>query len=155
MPLLEPGVYAIETVFNGKCVINTLTVLADNGTDDDDDDGGHYPVSSKSWRMPAGYGSNAAGHAYSLYRASDMKLICHSSFVYLKDLIELFDFNLTNGHLKVWIDGILVFEGDVGDDMLQVIFEIIEKFLGKHEMTVEFTDSNGKTQTLNETIIIE
>ncbi|AMD17373.1 hypothetical protein TL18_04670 [Methanobrevibacter sp. YE315] len=155
LPLLEPGVYAIETVFNGKCVINTLTVLADNGTDDDDDNKGHYPVSSKSWRMPAGYGPKAAGHAYSLYRASDMKLICHSSFVYLKDLIDLFDFNLTNGHLKVWIDGILVFEGDTGDDMLQVIFEIIEKFLGKHEMTVEFTDSNGKTQTLNETIIIE
>ncbi len=165
LPLLEPGVYAIETVYKGKCVINTLTVLPDNSTgnrtdddedeEDDDNDGGNHPAAGKKWRMPDRFGSKAAGHAYTLYRASDMKLICHSNFVILKNLIDLFDFNLTNGHLKVWIDGILVFEGDVGDDLFKVIFEIIEKFLGKHEMTVEFTDSNGKTQTLNETIIIE
>ena len=57
--------------------------------------------------------------------------------------------------LKVYIDGTLVFDGDVGDDLSKVIMEIIEKFFGKHEIVVEFTDNNGKIHTLNETIIIE
>ncbi|WP_407422231.1 hypothetical protein, partial [Methanobrevibacter sp.] len=63
--------------------------------------------------------------------------------------------NLTNGHLKVYVDGTLVFDGDVDDDLSRIIFEIIEKFLGKHEITIEFTDSNGNTQNHNETMIIE
>ncbi|WP_407424426.1 hypothetical protein, partial [Methanobrevibacter sp.] len=63
--------------------------------------------------------------------------------------------NLTNGHLKVYVDGTLVFDGDVDDDLSRIIFEIIEKFLGKHEITIEFKDSSGNTQNHNETIIIE
>lgn len=83
-----------------------------------------------------------------------MKMICQANVVNLKALMDLFNRTFTNGHLKVYIDGTLVFDGDVDDDLSRVIFEIIEKFLGKHEVTVEFTDSNG-TQTFNETAIIE
>ena len=101
------------------------------------------------------YNSNAANHAYTVYRASDMKVICHSNVINLKALIDLFKLNMTNGHLKVYIDGTLVFDGDVDDDLSKVIIEIIEKLLGMHEITVEFTDKSGKTETLNETIIIE
>ncbi|WP_407453669.1 hypothetical protein, partial [Methanobrevibacter sp.] len=111
------------------------------------------PTQSK--KIPTKYNSNTANHVYTVYRASDMKVICHSNAVNLKALNDLFKLNLTNGHLKVYIDGILVFDGDVDDDLSKVIFEIIEKFLGKHEITVEFTDSSGKTQTYNETMIIE
>lgn len=75
--------------------------------------------------------------------------------VNLKALMDLFNQTFTNGHLKVYIDGTLVFDGDVDDDLSRVNFEIIEKFLGKHEVTVEFTDKSGKTQTFNETMIIE
>ena len=110
------------------------------------------PITSK--KIVINYKSNTANHVYTLYRASDMKMICHSNAVNLKALIDLFMFNLTNGHLKVYIDGTLVFDGDVDDDLSKIIFEIIEKFLGKHNISVEFTDANG-TQTLNETIIIE
>ena len=84
-----------------------------------------------------------------------MKMICQANVVNLKALMDLFNRTFTNGHLKVYIDGTLVFDGDVDDDLSRVIFEIIEKFLGKHEVTVEFTDSSGKTQTFNETMIIE
>ena len=60
-----------------------------------------------------------------------MKVICKSNVINLKILIDLFKFNLTNGHLKVYVDGTLVFDGDVDDDLTKVIFEIIEKFQGK------------------------
>ena len=69
--------------------------------------------------------------------------------------MDLFNLNLTNGHLKVYIDGTLVFDGDVTEDLTKTIFEIIEKYLGKHEITIEFTDNNGNTQKHNETIIIK
>ena len=60
-----------------------------------------------------------------------------------------------NGHLKVYIDGELVFEGDTTDDLTQVIFEIMDKYLGEHEITVEFTDREGKSNTYKEKIIVE
>ena len=60
-----------------------------------------------------------------------------------------------NGHIKVYIDGKLVFEGDTTDDLTQVIFEIIDEYLGEHEITVEFTDSEGKSNTYKEKIIVE
>ena len=134
--------------------------LADNGTDNGTDDDptpdvkptpipNFKPIPSK--KITTNYKSN---HVYTVYRASDMKVICRSNVINLKALIDLFKFNLTNGHLKVYIDGTLIFDGDVDDDLSKVIFEIIEKFLGKHKITVEFTDHNGNTHTLNETIII-
>ena len=106
-------------------------------------------------KMQVKYSPNIANHAYTLYRASDMKVICHTRAVNLKALIDLFNFNLTNGHLKVYIDGTLIFEGDVDDNLSKVIFEIIEKYFGKHGITIEFKDKSENTITLNETIIIE
>lgn len=106
-------------------------------------------------KIPASYISNTSKHAYAVYGASDMKVIYHSNAVNLKALMDLFKLNLTNGHLKVYIDGTLVFDGYVDNDVSKVLFEIVEKFLGKHKITIEFTDSNGITKTLNETIIFE
>ena len=139
-----------------------------NDTDDDvpDDTPDNIPDDNKNIPIPdfkpipskkisRNYNSNTVNHVYTLYRASDMKIICQSNVINVKALIDLFKFNLTNGHLKVYIDGILVFEGDIDDDLSKVIFEIIEKFLGKHEITAEFTNSNGKKLTFNETVIIE
>ena len=155
-----------DITLENKTVCLKVYTVADDEKDNDTDDKPTptpdvKPVpapdakSTPSKKIPAGYTSNTANQAYTVYRASDMKLICHSNVINLKALIDLFKLNMTNGHLKVYIDGTLVFDGDVDDDLSRVIIEIIEKFLGKHEITVEFTDSSGKTQTLNETIIIE
>ena len=153
------------TLENRTVCLKVYTVAGgekDNGTDDEptpSPDVKPTPVPdakpAAGKKIQTSYNSNAANHAYTVYRASDMKVICHSNVINLKALIDLFKLNMTNGHLKVYIDGTLVFDGDVDDDLSRVIFEIIEKFLGKHEITVEFTDKSGKTQTLNETIIIE
>ena len=53
---------------------------------------------------------------YTLYHAYDMKII-NSNAVNLKALIELFKYNLINGHLKVYINSTLIFESDVDDDL--------------------------------------
>lgn len=92
---------------------------------------------------------------FTVKRASDGKIITQGRVFTLGDLNKLFNMDFTNGHLKVYIDGELVFEGDVKDDLSRVIFEIIQKFLGKHDIKVEFTGSDGKTNTYTETLIIE
>ncbi len=169
----EDGIFWRDITLEDKTVCLKVYTLADdkkdNGTDDDPTPPDVKPIPepdikpapssdvkySASKEISTGYNSNSENYVYTLYRASDMKAICHINVINLKVLIDLFNFNLTNGHLKVYVDGTLVFDGDVGDDLSKVIFEIIEKFLGKHQITVEFTDHDGKTHTLNETIIIE
>ena len=85
----------------------------------------------------------------------DTELICQTKVFTLESLNKLFDMTFVNGHLKVCIDDELVFEGDTTDDLTQEIFEIIDKYLGKHEITVEFSDSKGKTNNYNEKIVVE
>ena len=147
-----------------KTVCLKVYTLADDSPSNDTNgsDVGPIPVPipvpdvkpTPSKKVPT-FAKSKTNHIYTVYRAYDMKVICRSNVFNLKALIDLFNFNFTNGHLKVYIDGTLVFDGDVDDDLSKIIFEIIEKFLGKHEITVEFTDSDGKTHNYNETIIIE
>ena len=72
----------------------------------------------------------------------------------LGQLNEMFGQTFVNGHLLLYIDGQLVYNGTVGDDLATVILEIIEKFLGEHELKVEFTDSNNQTQTYTKNVTI-
>ncbi|AMD17308.1 hypothetical protein TL18_04285 [Methanobrevibacter sp. YE315] len=162
----EPGTYVMTTTtFNGDTYTNTITVISNSSNDNNTPDKGNEsddksvpdikPTPSSTMPAYSRQSSYNSEYVYTLYRADDMKVICRSNVVILKALMDLFKVNLTNGHLKVYIDGVLVFDGDVDDNLSKVIFEILEKFLGKHEITVEFTDSEGKTQTYNETMIIE
>ena len=119
----------------------------DNGTTPD-------PVPSYS-PAKSTYYYNSAPKTYTVTRLSDHQLICKSHLFILEYLNKLFNMTFINGHLKVFIDGKLVFEGDTTDDLTQVIFEIIEAYLGEHEITVEFTDSQGKSNTFKEKIVVE
>lgn len=97
---------------------------------------------------------HAAPKTYTVTRASDNQVICKSNLFILEYLNKLFNMTFINGHLKVYIDGVLVFEGDTTDDLTQVIFEIVDKYLGEHEISVEFTDNQGKSNTYKEKIIV-
>ena len=99
--------------------------------------------------------SNVAPKTYTVTRVSDNQEICKSKFFILDYLNKLFNMTFINGHLLVYIDGELVFNGTTTDDLTQVIFEIIDKYLGEHEITVEFTDSENKTNTYKEKIMVE
>ena len=109
-----------------------------------------YPV-----KYAAAY-SAPAPKTFTVTRLSDHQVICKNTYLFILEFLnKLFNATFINGHLKVYIDGELVFEGDTTDDLTQVIFEIVEKYLGEHEITVEFTDSNNKTKTYKEKIMVE
>lgn len=88
-------------------------------------------------------------------RASDNEIICQANSVTLADINKLFNMDFTNGNLLVYIDGELVFNGTVTDDTAITIFDIIEKFLGTHDIKVEFINSNNETNNYSESVIIE
>ena len=77
--LLNPGVYPIETIYNGISVINTVTVLADTNNNDNDNTI-HIDMSAIT-----NYNSKS-NNVYTVYRSSDMKMICHSVVFNLKAL---------------------------------------------------------------------
>ena len=97
----------------------------------------------------------AAPKTYTVTRVSDNQIICKSNLFLLEHLNKLFNMTFINGHIKIFIDGKLVFEGDTTDDLTMVLFEIIDEYLGEHEVTVEFTNSEGKSNTYKEKIIVE
>ena len=86
---------------------------------------------------------------------TDNKVIPADNVLTLGELSEIFNQTFTNGHLLVYIDGKLIYNCTVNDDLTTVILEIIEEYFGKHEMKIEFMDADGKTNTYNQTIIIE
>ena len=101
------------------------------------------------------YSYKAAPKVYTVTRLSDNVLICKANLFILEHLNKLFNMTFINGHLKVYIDGKLVFEGNTTDDLTLVLFEILEEYLGEHEVTVEFTDSEGKSNNYTQKIVVE
>ncbi len=150
-----PGTYVMTTTVPISDYEVNNTVIVKEVPAPSPDDVNPAPSQRLDVRPTYSGQSTYSPHVYTVYRANDMKMICQANTVNLKALMDLFNRSFINGHLKVYIDGTIVFDGDVDDDLSRVIFEIIEKFLGKHEVSVEFTDTSGKTQTFNETMIIE
>ncbi|MBE6506091.1 MAG: hypothetical protein E7Z73_10240 [Methanobrevibacter millerae] len=69
-------------------------------------------------------------------------------------LNQIFNKDFRNGHLLVYIDGILVFNATTTDDLTQIIIDLLSLLLGKHEIKVVFTDGNGNKNTYTENITI-
>ena len=69
-------------------------------------------------------------------------------------LNHIFNKDFTNGHLLVYIDGKLVFNATTTDNLLQVIFDLLNLLSGNHEIKVVFTDNSGNTNTYTENITI-
>lgn len=87
-------------------------------------------------------------------------IIVNNSVVYESNVLPLdalnriFGEDFRNGHLLVYIDGQLVFNMTVNDDLAIFILELIEKFLENHEIKVEFTDINNQTETFSKNVTI-
>ena len=69
-------------------------------------------------------------------------------------LNQIFNKDFRNGHLLVYIDGILVFNATTTDDLTQIIIDLLSLLFGKHEIKVVFTDGNGNTNNYTENITI-
>lgn len=85
---------------------------------------------------------------------TDNNAISIGNTITLGNLNEIFGQTFTNGHLLLYIDGELVFNGTVNDDLSTVILEIMKKFLIRHEFKVEFTGADGQTNTYTKNVTI-
>ena len=81
-------------------------------------------------------------------------IVFNGKFFTIRTLKNIFGQEFINGHLVVYIDGKVVFNASVNEDLSTVIFKIINSLLGNHELKVEFT-VNGDTKTYTENITIE
>lgn len=98
--------------------------------------------------------SVAAIHAHksisSLHATADI-----SNYRLTLDILNrIFDKSFINGHLLVYIDGKLVFNDTVSDDLSLFICELFDQILGNHEIKVEFTDNENNTNTYTENVTI-
>ena len=89
---------------------------------------------------------------YKIYKND--KIVSKSNTITINTLNILFCQSFTNGHLVVYLDGKVVFNDTVTDDIYRIILEITSKLLGQHEITVEFTNNNNQTQSYTENITI-
>lgn len=69
-------------------------------------------------------------------------------------LNQIFNMDFRNGHLLVYIDGKLVFNGTTADDLTQVLYDLLKTLTGNHEIKVEYTDKNGNMNNYTESIIL-
>ena len=63
----------------------------------------------------------------------------------LNMLNNIFNFDFTNGFLVLYIDGKLLFNGTTNVNLTQILCNLINLNNGQHEVSVEFTDKDGKT----------
>lgn len=87
------------------------------------------------------------------YKVSVKDVVYEGRYFTIQTLNDIFGQNFINGHLVVYLDGKVVFNGTVSDDLSTIIFEIIDSLLGNHELKVEFTVGND-TQTYTQNITI-
>jgi len=138
----------------------TLTIIEDipKGAGDEDKNpskGGKQETYTKDTRAHKAITNTIQSNIPTIHQIIIGNIVIPADAVItLGQLNEIFGQTFTNGHLLLYIDGELVYNGTVGDDIATVILEIIDKFLGKHELKVEFTDADGKTNTYTENVTI-
>ena len=76
------------------------------------------------------------------------------NYLNLSRLNDIFNQNFTDGHLLVYIDGKLVFNGTTTDDLSLIIYNLINLISGNHEIKVVFTDDNGNTSNYTENLTV-
>ena len=100
--------------------------------------------------------TQTAAKSFTIKRANDTTVLYQGdNVVTLEELGKIFDTTFEDGRLVLYIDGEVVFNDTVSDDLASTIFEIIDKFLGEHDIKVEFTDNDNNTSSFEENVIIE
>ena len=137
---------------NGEQMNITLTIPTNNNTDDTNDDDGDQVKDYKNTKHVRNNKNMKTVQKTYKVTVKD-NVILEGRYFTIQTLNEIFGQNFINGHLIVYIDGKVVFNDTVDDNIYTIIFEIIESLLGNHELKVEFTvDNNTKTYTENITI---
>ena len=101
------------------------------------------------------YSPQKVGQTYTIKKASDNTVVYQGNALTLEAINKIFNQDIVNGHLVVYMDGKVVFNDTVTDDLSTTILKIVEQYLGKHNIKIEFTDGDNNTNTYQEDIIIE
>ena len=126
---------------------NTPQDFEYTGEDDDGDD--YVPAANPNYQE---YSTN--------YRSIDKITVGNRQIQIIDNkltldvLNQIFNKDFRNGHLLVYIDGKLVFNATTTDNLLQIIFDLLNLLSGNHEIKVVFTDNGGNTNTYTENITI-
>ena len=125
---------------------NSPNDFESTGSDDGDD------TDSPSYSE---YSSSSTGYeSIGKITVGNRQISISNNMLTLGVLNQIFNKDFRNGHLLVYIDGILVFNATTTDDLTQVIIDLLSLLLGKHEIKVVFTDGNGNTNNYTENITI-
>ena len=112
-------------------------------------------VNKRSFNTPIKY-VNKVADAHNTYKILVNNNVAYSgNTLTLEALNNIFGSNFANGHLVVYIDGKVVFNATVTDNLSQIIADILDNLVGQHELKIEFTSSKGITNTYKETIVIQ
>lgn len=154
---LMPGTYTI-TVINPVSLEKTNITLTVLPTQDSTDNTNDVILGNKLIKPPkiqsiVIFTDYYKSHTYKIY--SNGNFINETNVLTVDALNRIFNQTFINGHLLVYIDGKLVFNDTVTDDLSTVILKIIEEYLGIHELKVVFTDSLNHTSTYTENITIK
>lgn len=148
-----------STGFDISSILDYLTKMlgGDNATNETNSEVSDVPkvVTSVSYAPVSKSSTFGVPSSHAIQRLRDNKTISEGNTLTLDGLNKLFDSNFSNGHLLVYIDGKLVFNEVTTDDLSTPIFQIINKYLGYHKVTVEFTaNGNSNTNKYTEDVLI-
>jgi predicted outer membrane repeat protein len=138
---------------NNTFINNTKTDYGGDASDDEDYTGNRINKKTVS-QSNSQYQNKQEKTIYTKITVNNRDIPIINNHLTLDTLMKIFNQDFTNGHLLVYIDGKLVFNGTTTDDITQVIYDLINLLSGKHEIKVEFMDSEGKTNTYTENITI-
>ena len=130
-------------------------MFRDNSPDDFD-----YTGSDEEDDTDSPSDSGDSGYSGTEYQSIDKITVGNRQISIIDNMItlgvlnQIFNKDFRNGHLLVYIDGILVFNATTNDDLTQIIIDLLSLLLGKHEIKVVFTDGNGNKNTYTENITI-
>jgi predicted outer membrane repeat protein len=135
-------------------------VFRDNSPDDfdytgsDEEDDTDSPSDSGDSGYSGDSGSNKGYRSIDKITVGNHQISISNNKLTLGVLNQIFNKDFRNGHLLVYIDGKLVFNATTTDNLLQIIFDLLNLLSGNHEIKVVFTDNGGNTNTYTENITI-
>ena len=145
---LPSGQYNVTVInpINGKEENTTITIPSDNPTPD-----------NPTIYYPKRFNQNTVKNVVKVPKTYEVKVgdnvVFEGQYFTINSLNIIFGHQFINGHLVVYLDGRVIFNSTVNDNIYTVLFEIIEKYMGTHELKIEFTIGND-TQTYTENITI-
>lgn len=148
---LPAGKYIVTIInpINHEKTSVTLTITSNDNRKENNCSPKHY-THTIAIQSPA---KSLQKNTYKIIK--DDKIVEQTNAITLRTLNNIFNQTFINGHLIVYIDGKLVFNDTVTENLSTVILKIIEKYLGTHEIKIEFTDNTNDTKTFTQNITIK